>query len=96
MCLTVTVYGKEGCAKCDSCKDKLRRMDVPFVWIDLSKLEAWRGADSGAAYREGQAEYEWRERLELPLLLIDGTWHTYSEAMSTLKRLLSGNQAPGG
>lgn len=85
------VYGKPGCKMCDKAKEKLSRLKIPFKFVDVS-LDAM--VADGAWRENGGADFlvekTWREDTpagnpELPLLLIDGKWYNYPEAMAALR-----------
>lgn len=87
--MEVIVYGLPKCGKCTAAKDKMSRMAVPYTFVDLSNIDGWRETGE-ERMRDGQAEYEMRNREELPLIMIDGRWFTYPEAMAFLKRMFGG------
>ena len=83
--MKIVVYSKEDCGICESAKDKLKIMKLPFEIRDFDTIglvvEGWRtnGAVDALAYSTlngGMA----------PIILIDGVAHNYSGAMSALKR----------
>ncbi len=83
--MTVTIYTKPGCAICESAKQKLRLMAVPFEERDLdaemSPAATWRG--NGRIGLRAQ----WAligERV--PMILIDGEAYDYAGAMRELKK----------
>ena len=80
----ITIYGKPDCALCLKAKEKLALLKLPFAFVDVARLDNWR--------TEGRVDFlvekTWREddgKPELPLLLIDGRWYNYPEAMRFLK-----------
>lgn len=81
----IKVYGKPGCVMCDKAKDKLARLGLAFEFVDVSGIQdSWRETDGV----EFLTEKTWREddgKPELPLLLIDGKWHNYPEAMKNVR-----------
>ena len=80
----ITLYGKPGCEMCEKAKVKLALMERRFTFVDVSNMDAWRA--TGAA--DVMVERTMREghgKPELPLILIDGKWHDYPEAMQALR-----------
>jgi glutaredoxin len=35
--MDITVYGREGCTYCDKAKDYLRKMNLPFNYVDINE-----------------------------------------------------------
>ena len=74
------LYGKKGCGKCKSAKEKLDRLGVEWEYVDLeSPGLGWRNNGTALA----MAYYNQHE--ELPVF-IDGQWiGGYPETMKRLK-----------
>ena len=90
----ITIYGKPDCALCLKAKEKLALLNLPFAFVDVASLANWR-TDGRVDF---MVEKTWREadgKPELPLLLIDGRWCNYPEAMRFLKDRQGGaNEIP--
>ena len=81
----VTVYGKANCGLCESAKEKLQRMGIPYRSADIVSVTElhtnWRTDDT----IEVMACYHDIDTLPV-LVLDDGKAYSYPEAMKTLKR----------
>jgi glutaredoxin len=78
----ITIYGKPGCAMCDKAKEKLTE---PFLFVDVSDLSFWR-ENNLVEFMVEKTMREDNGKPELPLLLIDGKFHDYPEAMAWLRK----------
>jgi len=82
--MTITVYGKSKCGKCDSAKEKLVRMGLKFDVRDIDYLtephEGWQ-TDGSVDVLAGWA----LKNQAVPLIKIGGQYYTYPEAMKELK-----------
>jgi len=80
----VTVLGKLGCKLCDSAKDKLKLMDIPFKFKEIQPFlelhDGWRKDGSVDIL----AAYHHHERV-LPIISIDGQCFNYPLAMNYIK-----------
>lgn len=81
--MIVTVYGKATCPKCLKTKEKLELKGIPFEWVDMAQVSAFRGHPRVV---DAQVESVLRHE-QLPMVLIGGHWFDYPEAMAELKRL---------
>lgn len=84
--MTIVLYAKADCGVCDSAKEKLQLMKLPFEVRDFDTIGQvvpdWRtnGAVEALAYAADNGG-------KAPILLINGVAHNYSSAMRELKRL---------
>ncbi len=79
--MDAVVYGKKNCGLCEAAKEKLGRLGVRFVFVDLeSPGEHWR--TSGAT--DAMAMYQ--QINTLPIIRLSGRFVTYPEAMKSLKK----------
>jgi len=82
--MNIIVYGKPGCKKCDSAKEKLDKMGLPYEFKFLPALvvwhEGWREDESVALL----AESTLRDG-DMPIIWINGRFYSYSEAMKDIK-----------
>jgi glutaredoxin len=81
--MTIDIYGKPGCGKCEAAKEKLRLLGIPYREHDIeyhgALHDGWRddgSVDALAAYSDMD---------DLPILRVDGECLSYSEAMKYLK-----------
>lgn len=81
--MTIQVYSKHGCGKCDAAKSKLRMMGLPFTEHDLeyhtSLHDGWRNDGS----IDVMAAHTMMDTL--PIFRVDGEFHDYPSAMRVLK-----------
>lgn len=83
--MTITLYGKPNCPKCEAAKKKLVLMQIPFDFVDVSEYTVFR---QHPLVRDMKVEQAMRDKDELlPMILIEGKWYDYPEAMAELKRL---------
>jgi len=81
--MTIRIYSKEGCGKCEAAKDKLRRLGYDYQEHDLEyhvgPHDGWR--------EDGSVEVMAAHTLmdTLPLIQVDGDFHDYPSAMRKLK-----------
>jgi len=76
----VVLYGKHGCGICLSAEDKLNRMGIEYEKIDLEDPpDNWRD------YNIATAMAAYQDLNTLPIISIDGSVHTYSQAMRQLR-----------
>lgn len=81
--MTIEVYGKKGCGKCEAAKDKLRRMGIDFREFDLAQFitphAEWR--------TDGSVDLMAAHTLldTLPLLKVGDEITDYKGAMRLLK-----------
>jgi glutaredoxin len=84
--VTIDVYSKEGCKKCDSAKEKLVLMGFDYRSHELELLlqahDGWR--EDGSV--EMLAAYASIDN-QIPVIRIDEDFHDYPGAMSRLKAL---------
>jgi len=84
--VTIDVYSKEGCRKCESAKEKLVLMGFDYRSHQLELLleahEGWR--EDGSV--EMLAAYASKDN-QIPVIRIDEDFHDYPGAMSRLKAL---------
>ena len=82
--VTIEVYSKEGCGICESAKEKLERMGLPYQVYDLERFvqphEGWRDDRSVDLL----VAYTLNDR-RLPVIRIDDEYHDYPSAMKHLK-----------
>lgn len=83
--MTIEVYSKPGCGKCEAAKDKLRRMGFEYNEHNLSyhieHHDGWR--EDGSV--EAMAAHTLLDTL--PILKVEDDYLDYSAAMRELKRL---------
>lgn len=81
--MTIHVYSKPGCGKCEAAKDKLKRMGMEYVEHELgyhvSFHEGWR-EDGSVEVMAAHTQLD-----TMPLLKIDNKFYNYSAAMKELK-----------
>lgn len=83
--MTIQVYSKPGCGKCEAAKDKLRRMGFEYNEHNLSyhiqHHEEWR--------EDGSVEVMAAHTLldTLPIFKVDNEFYDYPGAMRELKRM---------
>ena len=86
----VHLFGKKGCGKCESAKDKLHRLGVTYKYHDIeyhsTHHEGWK--EDGST----KAVAAYFEKDTLPIFCIDGVWHDYPGAMRELKKPKKGNK----
>ena len=80
----VTVLGKLGCKLCDSAKDKLKLMDIPFKFKEIQPFlehhDGWRKDGSGDIL----AAYHFYDQT-MPIISVDGQCFNYPNAMNYIK-----------
>jgi hypothetical protein len=83
----IVLYGKPGCATCESAKKKLALLGLSFQFVDVASLDGWR-EDGRIAFTVEKTlrEDDGTGAPELPLLQIDGSWFNYPEAMARIKQ----------
>ena len=98
--MTIEVYSKKGCKLCKAAKDKLAMMGADFKTFELASAvtlhEGWREDDT-VEIMAGYAMIGNR----LPLIRIEGEFHSYPSAMRRLKGVdaagaLSSSKGAGG
>lgn len=86
--MRITVYGKEHCGKCDSCKAKLERMHLPYEFKLMQQVISAEIHDTDA-----MAAYCMHNQ-DLPIVVIDDCGYSYSEAMKHLKERSKPRETP--
>lgn len=80
----VEIYGKKNCGICESAKDKLDRLKIPYEFYNVDEFtevhEGWR--EDGSVDRVALLALN---NNTIPTIVIDGKPHTYSAAMRALK-----------
>lgn len=83
--MTVHIYSKQGCGKCEAAKEKLARMGLSYEEHDLQyhveHHDGWRNDDSV----EVMAAHTLMDTL--PLIRVGEQFHDYPSAMRTLKKM---------
>ena len=84
--MSVDMYGKKGCAKCDSAEDKLKRLGVKYTKHDLEaeRDNPPRDKDQRAKLVQAGVAWAWGKET-LPVFVVDGVGMSYPEAMKRLK-----------
>ena len=77
--MVIMIYGKEGCGKCESAKEKMVRLGLDYGYAHIEEHAGWR--DDGTV--EAMVHYTLEE--DLPVISIDGDYMTYPVAMRALK-----------
>lgn len=87
--MKIVVYGKEGCERCVRAKQHIKKMGYDYQYKDIGlsiephdewradnsvNLLAYLSSISGAYY-------------EVPVIMVDGLFYRYTEAMKVLKTL---------
>lgn len=84
--VTIEVYSKQGCGICSAAKEKLERLGLEFKAVDLQEAIAphagWR-EDETVEIMAGYAMID----NHLPLIRIEGEFHSYPSAMRRLKSM---------
>lgn len=81
--MTIDVYSKPGCGKCEAAKSKLKIMGLPYNEHDLeyhvSLHDGWR--------QDGSADVMTAHTMldTLPIFRLNGEFHDYPGAMRILK-----------
>ncbi len=81
--MTIQVYSKRGCGKCDAAKSKLKLMGLPFTEHDLeyhiNLHEGWR--------QDGSADIMAAHTMldTLPIFRVNDEFHDYPSAMRKIK-----------
>lgn len=81
--MTIHVYSKPGCGKCEAAKSKLKIMGLDYVEHDLeyhvSLHDGWR--------QDGSTEVMVAHTMldTLPLFKVNGDFHDYPSAMRVIK-----------
>lgn len=81
--MTIDVYSKPGCGKCEAAKTKLKIMGLPYNEHDLeyhvSLHDGWR--------HDGSTDVMTAHTMldTLPILRVNGEFHDYPNAMKILK-----------
>lgn len=81
--MTIAVFSKQGCGKCQAAKEKIRLMNLSYEEHDIeyhtTLHEGWR--------QDGSVEIlsAYTDMDTLPLIRINGQFHDYSGAMRVLK-----------
>lgn len=81
----ITVYGKKGCAKCDSFKTKLALLEVKYSFVDLEDFGVWTVSDYAGKRNMAGAMAAHQHLEDLPIVLIHDKFFTYAEAIAELK-----------
>ena len=83
--VTIRVYSKDGCGKCEAAKDKLKRMGLEYQEHDLeyhvAHHEGWR-EDGSVAVMAAHSLMD-----TLPLIQLGEDFHDYPSAMRKLKEM---------
>ncbi|MCD8138384.1 MAG: glutaredoxin [Planctomycetaceae bacterium] len=81
--MTIHVYSKPGCGKCDAAKSKLKLMGLPFTEHNIEYYtnhhEGWRTDDSA----DVMAAHTMLDTL--PIFRLNDEFHDYPTAMRKLK-----------
>ncbi|MHC4199756.1 MAG: glutaredoxin domain-containing protein [Planctomycetota bacterium] len=82
--MTIEVYSKQGCGICSAAKEKLELLGLDFKAVDLQEAitphAGWR-EDETVEIMAGYAMID----NHLPLIRIEGKFHSYPSAMRRLK-----------
>lgn len=85
--MTIQVYSKPGCGKCEAAKDKLKRMGFKYdehnLTYHIEHHDGWR--EDGSV--EAMAAHTLLDTL--PIFRVEGEFMDYPGAMRELKRLNS-------
>ncbi len=89
--MTIQVYSKPGCGKCEAAKDKLKRMGFEYnehnLYYHIQHHEGWR--EDGSV--EAMAAHTLLDTL--PIFNVDGAFMDYPGAMRELKKLSSASKS---
>lgn len=81
--MTIHVYSKPGCGKCDAAKNKLKLMGLPYTEHNLEYYvnlhEGWR-SDGSADVMAAHTMLD-----TLPIFRLNDEFHDYPSAMRKLK-----------
>ena len=87
--LSISVYGKDNCGKCEAAKEKIKKLGYEYEVKDLDYYmnyhQGWRDDESLdlQAWAWDNAEPD----APVPAILINREWFTYPQAMKYLKGL---------
>lgn len=81
--MRIIILGKSECGKCESCKDKLRIMKLPYKYIALDDANGWR--HQGGAIALASAAFAGMDLSRPPIVVIDDAAYEYSAGMRVLK-----------
>lgn len=83
--MTIQVYSKPGCGKCDAAKDKLQKMGFGYeehsLEYHVEHHDGWRN-DGSVAVMAAHSMLD-----TLPLIQVNDEFHDYPSAMRTLKQM---------
>lgn len=83
----ITIYGKKNCPKCESAKQKMDLLKLPYTFVDIQEPPAhWRQTQASMARAMYELLLDERPDLALPLLEVDAIVRVYPEAMALLRR----------
>jgi glutaredoxin len=81
----VIILGKTECGKCQACKEKMERMQIPYNYIAMDRLNGWRrhrAAEALAACVMAGIDFQ----REIPVVVVDGRAYRYAKGMKVLKK----------
>lgn len=83
--MTIQVFSKPGCGKCEAAKDKIKKMGYEYIEHDLQYHvelhDGWR-TDGSAEIMAAHSHLD-----TLPLIQVENDFHDYPSAMRRLKRM---------
>jgi len=91
--MEIKVYSKADCGKCESAKDKIKRMGFDYedhsLEYHITPHDGWR--TDGSTRMLASLAFSGDPSHQLPTIEIDGEFYDYSGAMKELKRRKNGN-----
>ena len=88
--MRIRLYGKSGCEQCDRAKDKLKRMNLKWEFVDVSTwlepTDGWRNRlDETVNFR---AAYDYYYPMPLPLMRFgDEGYLGYTDGLARAKKV---------
>ena len=83
----IYVVSKKDCGKCEAAKDKLKKLNIEYVEVDRSIIEAGVKNEFFTTEQMADIMVEYIDSGTLPILVIKGKVYSYPGAMKKIKNV---------
>jgi len=81
----IYLISKEGCGKCEAAKDKLKKLNLEYMEVNRSVIEAGVKNEFFTTDQMADIMVEYIDSGTLPILVIKGKVYSYPGAMKEIK-----------